>query len=73
MHKQMLNFLLSIKLFQVQADFLAYALSAHMSYKMASFDINKWKFFLQTLGILTKMTEDYFLKFKKLLNEYQLF
>ena len=31
------------------------------------------RFFLQTLGILTKMSEDYFLKTKRLLNEYQLF
>ena len=29
--------------------------------------------FLQTLGILTKMSEDYFLKIKKLLSEYLLF
>ena len=29
--------------------------------------------FLQTLGILTKISEDYFLKIKRLLKEYQLF
>ena len=33
----------------------------------------KRDFFLQTLGILTKMSEDYFLKLKRLLSEYQLF
>ena len=35
--------------------------------------MNEQGFFLKTLDILTKMSEDYFLKLKRLLSEYQLF